>query len=949
VKATAVKRADTRLSYTYYSTYEPRGENVRLYRAYSNNQLLNFNMYSGIGIIGDLQFVASDSSRSFPNFLSETSNYDLSNTYFDRLYAEMRKTDGIFSQFLNTVYNRNGNNNDFVASVRKQSDTNNYPFNKVFIVKDRDTGLIYDILAFYEIRAVKRNSLKSIQSTFFSFKEHGNIDFAVDTLPNKINVELYDLTANDSHTHIWNPPITLSYTNTLALLDLSVASNVVGRIMDGTNEYVYPTFQDRDSNFLTNTPAITNLYEKTESGTTSVYVGIEFSPENDNFFTNTAPTYLTNIEIKKTLTDGTEVTISTAGGSPALIKSGNGVRQGNSNRVLYKYTYTKPTNGDIDTESTYEVTINKTTAKNLYVPQAGQSLFSFTFDDVEYAVTKIEIDEALPDDFMEITLDKEPEFSAGDIVSSLVIGGDTTQLNTVTHNNNVLKFSATGAIANLDNSAVNAITIKLLESSASTPVNAMFSAVYEYRACYRWEDANGKEHYSGTSRPVNVTVTNYMGKQNTTARLNVKNLNLTEKDNTKIVIFRRLATIDPAPSNPEEIAGGNFLEETSFENNKATGVTTVVSNKRNNNNQLFRLLLDEVRTIFQPEGALSAEVQHDCLYLGGLNQVKDRVIRSNAIEKDNPIFISFSALENRFDIFPYKVLKVESLETYLIIFTEESISAKSGAFNNHFKLNPGDKNFLVNRLACENTPSGLIYESSKGLYSISRSFQFSHFGFDINKLIKENPINQVFVSEKDHEIFFLRDNLKALVYNHLHGKWSSVDDIFTLTELKGRFFKIAHNLPDEPEVFPIEASTENRNLIKRHELETGWFSFRNEHGSFYLKGISFLGDFSTYTSITYFLYYDFEDFHRETRTITNPDSNDELLYAQTDQTYGQARTRAKWQKVFRNIKIVPKNQKINGIKIKLVLNSNKCRVSNIGFDILPITHGQKQKSSQEVI
>lgn len=823
-------------------------------------------------------------------------------------------------------------------------------FNKVFVITETNTGKVIDVWVHLKTDwDDNRGDGDELNLDFVSLRNAKNdsrwdipdINFGGNLLSLDVTIKAYSLSGNDSIIYNRTGSSLISQASLLNTEDLfalvpdpNVSNGDVTAVGGELNQ---------------NSPEVTHLYEKEENGNDFLYVGITFNPSDPSFIEDDAPDFLRRLKLVATSMDGGEVfEIQSYGPSPELVSSGDGERVSNTNTIIYKYSYTKPASGDIALNNLYNIEINRDVAEDKYVLEENQSLFSFTFDDVEYAVEDIEMVSEASGSYVEMTLDKEPEFDTTDIVLSLTIKNQKTDLNTVTFDGVKVKFSVDTAIKQISEDETNSVSMELKDSSVQTGNEQTFTNVYEYTACYRWRDSQGKSHFSASALRTKLSVKNYIGKNETQATLVVKNLNLSEKENIEIVLFRRLASQDPV--DPDlTYTPGNMEEETSVINLKCTALGTpsensfIVSHKEDGD-LLPGSFADFMNFIFQPEGAEACKVQHGSLYLGGLNQLKNEVIQSQRADIDFRAFFAFSkgstGLARWREGFNHRVLKLAKIDSSLIIFTERQIRDKVSFSSESRELAVGGNNHLKNNLAVAELVVGVVFQTDKGIHLLDRSKALRFWGWDINKRITDEPVVQVHSSSIFHEIFFIQDSGRVLSYNYIHEKWSSWQSARTITDFNGKLFLI-------DDLDSLLFSTLDNTQTKDHVLETGWFDFNKKHGAFYLKGINLLGDFVGFKRIQWDLFYNGESFSRETHNLERNDRIPEI-YSGTLDPFGQDQPRVIQPKVFKSMKCIPKIQKIDRIKLRITINSAKIKISNIGFEVLPISGETKQKSQDQV-
>ena len=464
---------------------------------------------------------------------------------------------------------------------------------------------------------------------------------------------------------------------------------------------------------------------------------------------------------------------------------------------------------------------------------------------------------------------------------------------------------------------------------AQTLDDRLPSKAYGYLAIYSWVDQKGLNHYSEISNIDTVSNKGEIGATGaSTPSIKMSYVNLTEKENAKIVLYR---TVE---SGSTYLRVGDVLNFSQFKE-----INFRDSVKDEDLGEPYLYGIDSIK--FQPPGAPITATFRNRLYLAGSKEFTNRVlvsdergINSNAITFDK----RYNDSVNLF--FDYPVVGIAPLAQSLIIFTEnktynyvpgsapsEITSLESITLEDHRSLAPFAK--------------GILFKSTHGIYNLNRGFTGDYIGFDVLDFNSKKVIDAK-INEGEHEIFYVFDDHTTLKYNYYFNQWSrGINPAQTMYydrrsdnhRIITSKFVDRLNEDNEP-ILDQDGNVSQRRISviwvsdPNHQgaadvtgvLETGYFNLiDNAQGYQRVDEGVLLGDFGDFDEIRISVGYDWNEAFEDTHVFyrnTQPSMN-----------YG-ARNNLQNQ-----VSFAIKKPKSSSIKLRIYIKSKKAFLSNIAFVI----------------
>ena len=303
---------------------------------------------------------------------------------------------------------------------------------------------------------------------------------------------------------------------------------------------------------------------------------------------------------------------------------------------------------------------------------------------------------------------------------------------------------------------------------------SMADGTYQYKALYEWADNYGQIHRSAPSVALTVVLTGGTSTQKVT--VTVPYLRLTRKADPRgdvsVVLYRtddagtvfRRVTSITSPTYNDPSADSVDIEDTNADSSLAS-------------NELLYTTGGVLENIGPPAGSLIA-VSKTRVFMGGTEDGYRIIYSKEHIRGEGAEFND--ALEIRLSPTGGRETALAVMDERLIVFRESRIEYIPGdgpdntGANNSF----GKPQEVTTDVGCTNpssivtTPEGLMFESDKGIYLLTRSFQVRFVGAAVEDH-KDLTISSADLMKGENQVVFLTSDGSALVYNYFFDVWST--------------------------------------------------------------------------------------------------------------------------------------------------------------------------------
>lgn len=398
--------------------------------------------------------------------------------------------------------------------------------------------------------------------------------------------------------------------------------------------------------------------------------------------------------------------------------------------------------------------------------------------------------------------------------------------------------------------------------SAAATGGSMSDGAYQYSVIYESVDQQGDIIRSAPSIAKSITLSGGGTSQKVT--LTIPTLRLSQKTNVQCVIFRTTA------------AGTVFYKSGIVVNNPLVDSVTyvdVLTDAAIGVKELLYTTGEILDNIPLPPCSVMTSYNNR-LFVAGLedkNQIAytKPYTQMTEIEHNDTMFIQ---VENQGG----DITGLEVLDDKLIIFKESSTYFIKG----NGPTNAGTNNDLAapQNIAADTgcskdspnsivkTPLGLMYKSNKGIYLLDRSLTTKYIGAPVQDFNSEKVVKSILVGNTN-EVRFFTSAGTVLVYNYYYDQWST----FTkFTDVVGAIVveNVVYWINDIGEVYKeVEGSFLDAGKAIIMKIATGWFCWNKRQGYQRVYEINLLGKFKSAHTLVCKMFYDYQDFCRDTTII----------------------------------------------------------------------------------
>lgn len=549
---------------------------------------------------------------------------------------------------------------------------------------------------------------------------------------------------------------------------------------------------------------------------------------------------------------------------------------------------------------------------------------AFSVNDLSFTITSLKIVSDSTDDKFKLvaTFDNLPDF--GDSFP-FYFNGDEIGIKSSTnfvyssHENNEVTFEGDNSINDTGFVVGQNETFNLEILTGSSPSEALEkdNQSVAYLAVFKWVDSEGKVYRSRASNLINVVIKKArIGEGNNPASVPVEitNLNLTNKENVKIELYRSSLV-------QSIISNSSFAKVGEIDNNKDREKDIFVDSVTESN--LKELFLGF--GVDQPRSGNISTFFKKRLFIAKDNQLyySEPIVD----EVENGINFKIDSV----NLFSSKILGIAGLDNSLVVFTEDQ----------SFLFNVGDEPIPIKSLdgheisshkSIVNFSYGIIFHSNQGIFILDRGGSIQYVGEDVQKSIQGLDVVASKIQKNTQEIWFLLSNGDSLVFNYLYRKWSFEQDntlsLFFLDKTQYKFDVAGRILSSEIEGPNVWSS-----------IETGDIPLSNLQQYKALRRVLFAGDFKAWAGIRIKMAFnsslEFSEVREVTREVESrfglesvPFGEENMPFAKEEENRFQFMTE-------------PKRKKCYSIRIRFEILSKNAIISNIAFEMIVFDALQK--------
>ncbi len=319
-----------------------------------------------------------------------------------------------------------------------------------------------------------------------------------------------------------------------------------------------------------------------------------------------------------------------------------------------------------------------------------------------------------------------------------------------------------------------------VKATTSTTGGLITAQQYYYQAVYEWTDARGNIFRSAPSLPVGVVTTG----STSTNTVNVPTLRLTYKTATpiKIVLYRW------------STAQQTYYQVTSITlptlNNTAVdsvAFTDIQADSAILGNSILYTTGGVIENIAPPATDIMALYKSRLVMVDSENRnslwFSKQVIQNTPVEMSD-LFTVYIAPTTAAQGNTGPVTALSALDDKLIIFKKDAIYYMTGTGPDNTGINNdfSEPVFITSTIGCTNQqsivfmPSGLMFQSDKGIWLLGRDLSTSYVGAPVEDYNQDNVQSAVNVPGTN-EVRFTLDSGITLMYDYYFGQWGTFTNI----------------------------------------------------------------------------------------------------------------------------------------------------------------------------
>lgn len=378
---------------------------------------------------------------------------------------------------------------------------------------------------------------------------------------------------------------------------------------------------------------------------------------------------------------------------------------------------------------------------------------------------------------------------------------------------------------------------------------------WQFKFCYVWKDAQGKEHYSSPSQQDIAT-------DHLAQTISLPTLRVTGKDDVGIAVFRT------------EKNGTSFHRVTIAANNTSLDYVPYPANTPDEEiigNPKLEFLLGTI------ENVAPGSVRHIGIHRRRVFAVdgteSDSLPFSKQVAAGVPVEFSPDLLALRVDPRGGAVTATASLDDKLVIFKRDRLffvtgQGPDGAGAQDDFLDP---QLVTSDVGCINprsivtVPGGLMFQSAKGIYLLDRGLAATYVGHEVEAYNGATVTSATLVGDAN-QVRFTLDSGVTLVYDYLVGQWGTFDVAAVDGCVhRGRFTVIASHGQVLQESDETHADADMHVPLK---LATGWLQFAGLQGFQRVREMLILGEYASAHQLRVSIAYDFDPTPAQVETVT---------------------------------------------------------------------------------
>jgi hypothetical protein len=460
----------------------------------------------------------------------------------------------------------------------------------------------------------------------------------------------------------------------------------------------------------------------------------------------------------------------------------------------------------------------------------------------------------------------------------------------------------------------------------SNSTGIIANGTYSYITCWEWTDNQGQIQRSTPSLPVQQILSGVEDTITITQRCLPITNKVTRFSNYRTPVVLAVYRTQSLGSTYYRV---NQLASEYVYNDPTAQTISFIDTKSDaqiSSNSLLYTTGNVFENITLPSTNLLA-VGKNRVIVAGTDVEPNRVYFSK--EKEEGVSIEFSAeLSVIVDSLGGDITAVAALDDKIIIFKKSLVYFIGGQGPDKV----GNGSFSIPQLVASDcgciypqsivlTGDGIMFQSQKGIYLLDRQLQISYIGNPLDSITTDvtTPfqVTSAVNLPDQNQVFFTDTNNSGYVYDTYFKQWYTHSLPFSpvsATSLNNSWYvSSSSNMYQQTKDQAFDSV--NSAIISR--VKTNWISIAQLDGFVRIFAILIYGDNANLQhTLKANLYYDFEDFPRESVSITPYDLSNASVYG-SDATYGSGSPYGGSFNGVYNFVIRPKVQKCTSIQIEL--------------------------------
>ncbi len=455
-----------------------------------------------------------------------------------------------------------------------------------------------------------------------------------------------------------------------------------------------------------------------------------------------------------------------------------------------------------------------------------------------------------------------------------------------------------------------------LNLTTSTTGGSLADQVYYYQVTYEWADNNGNIIRSAPSIPITITTT---GGSTSTNTLKVPTLRLTRKPNVKIVAYR-WSTAQQVYYAIKSPAAAPTLNDTTV--NSVT-ITDTLADASIIGNPILYTTGGVIENIPPPATDLISLFNNRLFMVSAEDKnlllFSKQVIEATPVEMSDLLTI-YVAPTTGAQGSTGDITAIAPMDDKLVVFKKDAIYYINGVGPDNTGANSqySDATFISSVVGCANqnsivfTPSGLIFQSDKGLWLLSRGLETQYIGAPVEDFTQASLVKTALSIPGTNQVRFTMDSGITLMYDYYFQQWGTFVNIpaisSTLYNSKHTYINSSGAIFQETPGLYLD----NANPVLM-SFTTGWGNLAGLQGYERLYFFFLLGQYLTPFKLNASIAYDYDENSKQSIIIT-PDNYSGPWGS--DSVWGEGSVWGGESQVFKS-RVFPKIQKCESFQLTI--------------------------------